>query len=113
MHKLLFWPLLVGLIILSVAAALPKLLMMDHEVAFYQAAGLAPYWMLPLGLIQLTGAALSIPAKYRRYGTLLMALGFALSAAPLFLDGNHVFAAISLIPALLALVINRAAKALQ
>lgn len=91
---------LVGL--LSLAAGGAKLAMAEQEVAFFRAIGLAPFWLIPLGIIQVGGAVLLLFSRMRPIGAWAIAAGFLLSTVSLLVSGNLMFAAISLIPVALA-----------
>ena len=101
--KYLMALILIVLVLLSAAAGVAKVLNMPQEVQFFEQAGLSASWLLPLGIIQILGALLAIYGPTRRMGSITMALGFLLSAAAIFMTGNMVFGAISLLPVFFSL----------
>ena len=93
------------LALLSLAAGGAKLAQAPQEVQFFASVGLEPIWLYPLGALQVIGALACIPAKLRRFGIAAVALGFAISAVMILATGNATFGAVSVVPALLAVVL--------
>lgn len=96
---------LIILILMSFAAGAAKVMQMPQEVAFFAKAGLGVGIMVALGVMQIFGAALSIPPGLRVAGAAIMGAGFLASAVIIFMTGNLVFASVSLLPVLLTGVI--------
>ncbi len=94
------------LALLSLAAGGAKLAQTAQEIEFFASAGVDPFWLYPLGGLQVIGAIACLPNATRRLGLFVIAVGFAISSAMIFVTGNTMFGAISLIPALLALVLG-------
>lgn len=88
--------------LLSLAAGAAKLAHAPQEVAFFASVGLDSFWLYPLGALQVIGALACIPTRFRKFGTALVALGFAISAGMIFATGNVVFGTVSLLPAAVA-----------
>jgi hypothetical protein len=100
--KFLQIAILVVLGLLSLAAGAAKLMMVDAEVVFFSSAGLHRYWLLPLGILQVTGPALALLGPVRHWGVAAIGSGFMISAGIIAMTGNIGFAVISLIPVSLA-----------
>lgn len=93
---------LVVLILLSVAASLPKLLRVAQEVAFFRSVGLPESVVLVFGLLQLAGGILLVFEPTRGWGAAVAGVLFLCSAIMVLLSGNLLFALVSLLPVLLA-----------
>jgi hypothetical protein len=104
-YRIAFIVLVVVVSLLSLAAGTAKVFMAEQEVTFFTALGLNPWWMIPLGLVQMAGAVLAIFNPARVVAGAVMATGFAISAVMIYLTGNGTFAVISAIPVVLALLI--------
>ncbi|NNC73428.1 MAG: hypothetical protein HKN78_11220 [Sphingomonadaceae bacterium] len=105
------WPALLAIIIvLSIAAGAAKLLQMEQEVGLFAVAGIAPFWLIPLGAVQVIGAILAVMTRTRRAGLLLIAIGFLVSALIIFATGQMGFGAVSLVPVALALLLAMSAR---
>ena len=104
--KILQTILLVVLALMSAAAGAAKVFQAPQETAFFESAGLAAFWLLPLGVLQIAGALAAIPHQTRRIGMALVAAGFLVSAIIIFMTGNLGFGLISLLPVLLAAAIG-------
>lgn len=99
------WSLIVALILvvlLSLAASVPKLLRAPQEVTFFGSVGLPENAVLLFGLLQLAGAVLLVFKPTRRLGAALAGLMFLGSAIMVSLSGNIGFAVFSLLPVVLA-----------
>jgi hypothetical protein len=100
------------LVLLSLLAGAAKFLQMEQEASLFASAGLAPYWLIPLGALQVAGAALALFKQTRRFSPALVGVGFLISAMVIFMTGQAVFGFASLIPvalsALIAYPSNRA-----
>ena len=105
MAKVSIWILIAVIGVLSLAAGAAKLTSAPQEVQFFQEAGVGLGWMLALGALQIAGGILLIFHRLRKVGAVLAAIGFALSAAMIFATGNTVFAAFSMLPVGLALLL--------
>ncbi len=88
--------------LLSLAAGAAKLAQVPQEAESFASLGLGAGWLYPLGALQVIGAIACIPARFRRLGIAVVALGFAISAGMIFATGNASFGAISILPAALA-----------
>ena len=94
---------LILLALLSIAAGAAKLTQAPQEVAFLAQLGLDPFWLYPLGALQIAGALASALPRARRAGLAAVAAGFAISSLMIFLTGNAGFGAMSVVPVVLAL----------
>jgi len=90
------------LALLSLAAGGAKLAQVPQEVQFFTSLGLDAFWLYPLGALQVLGAIGCVSAASRKTAMGAIALGFAISAAMIFVSGNAAFGAASLVPAALA-----------
>ena len=89
-------------VLLSAAAGVAKVMRTPQEVEFFAAAGFGVTALIVLGAMQIAGAALGLPQATRRIGAAVVAGGFLVSAAAIFITGNIGFGVVSLIPAALA-----------
>ena len=103
--KIVAYGLLAALVLMSIAAGGAKLANMPQEIAFFREAGVSALWLVPLGLVQIGGAAASVFARTRVAGLALMAAGFLASSMMVFATGDIRFGALSLIPVVLALAL--------
>ncbi len=92
------------LVLLSLAAGLAKLLSTQAEVEFFASAGLAENWLLPLGAIQVLGAALAVFPRTIKMGLAVIGVGFLISSVVIFMTGNASFGLVSLLPVALTVV---------
>ena len=97
--------LLIILVLMSLAAGAAKLLQVPQEAQFFADAGLGTGVMMALGALQILGAALSVPPKFRKAGAAIMGAGFLASAVIILMTGNMGFAAVSLLPVVLCGVV--------
>ncbi|NNE57051.1 MAG: hypothetical protein HKN36_02990 [Hellea sp.] len=88
--------------ILSAAAGGAKVAMVPNEAAFFEGLNLSLKYMMVLGVVQIAAALLILLPKFRMVGAALAAMGFLISAVMIFKNGQTGFAAVSLIPVLLA-----------
>ena len=96
---------LVVLAVLSLAAGAAKLSMAEQEVSFFASVGLSRPWLIPLGIVQVTGTVLAVFPRLRQAGAWVIGSGFALSTIILFMSGNSIFGAVSMAPVVLAVII--------
>ena len=96
---------LILLVLLNVAAGIPKILQMPQELGFLQAIGLNGTMVSILGLIQVTAGILLVFPKVRLLGSILAAVALAISTAAIFATGNTLFGFVSVLPILLLGVI--------
>lgn len=107
--KYLFFAILILVVLLSLAAGGAKVAAMPQEVQFFDNAGIAANWLLPLGILQISGGLSALYHRTRRVGLILIALGFLLSTVVIFMTGDAAFGFFSLLPvALCAMAFRRA-----
>lgn len=94
---------LIGL--LSIAAGGAKVALVPEEVEFLGQFGLTNALIVVFGAIQVLAGLLIVIPKTRVVGSIIAALGFAVSAVLLVMAGNTAFAGVSLVPVVLALVV--------
>ncbi|NNF66408.1 MAG: hypothetical protein HKM98_02760 [Gammaproteobacteria bacterium] len=94
---------LIGL--LSIAAGGAKVALVPEEVEFLGQFGLTNALIVVFGTVQVLGGLLMVIPKTRVVGSIIAALGFAVSAVLLLMAGNAAFAGVSLVPVVLALVV--------
>jgi hypothetical protein len=85
------------LIFLAVSSGISKIVLMQQDVDFFGKFGFATSVLVAFGFAQLVGGLLMIAPKTRIPGTVVVAISFLISAVLLFLDGNYIVAAITLI----------------
>jgi hypothetical protein len=90
---------------LGIAAAVPKLLQMPPEVAFFQAAGLGSIAVVAFGLVQLAAGLLTALPATRKRGATLLAAAFLASAVMLMITGQVAFGLFSLLPVVMAVIV--------
>ena len=100
-----------ALALLSFAAGIPKIMQMPQELGFLAALGFSAIAVSVLGLVQVAGGVLLLMARTRFTGAVLAAFALLVSAVALFVGGNTKFAAVSLLPVLLALLLAWLLKA--
>lgn len=88
--------------LLSVAAGLAKVMKVPDEVAFLAGQGLSEMMILVFGAVQILGGVLTAIPQTRLFGTVVVLIGFLLSAVLVFLSGNLAFGLISLLPTLVS-----------
>lgn len=94
-----------ALALLSVAAGIPKVLQMSQELGFLSSIGLSGIAVSMLGVVQFAGGVMLFWSRLRLAGALLATLALVVSSAAIFNSGNSVFAAISLLPIFLAILV--------
>ena len=92
--------LLIGL--LSIAAGAAKIALVPEEVRFLSQFGFTNALTISFGIIQVVGGLLLVLPNSRLYGASIAGAAFAVSALFLLLDGNLIFAGVSLVPVGLA-----------
>ena len=93
---------IVIVVILSIAAGIPKVMQLPQELEFLQAIGFGPIVVSLLGIIQIVGGLLLACRKWRFAGAVITATAFLVSAVALFAGGNTLFGTISILPVLVA-----------
>jgi hypothetical protein len=96
---------LILLFLLSVSAGIAKSLQLPQEMEFLQKAGFNGTMVVILGVIQVVGGALILPARTRTTGAVLAGTGFLISSVTIFASGNIGFGISSLVPAMLAVLL--------
>jgi len=96
---------LIGL--LSIAAGAAKISLIPDEAEFLSQFGFTDALTITFGAVQFIGGVLLLIPPSRFYGSLIVATGFALSAALLMVAGNTTFAGVSLVPVIFAVLIAR------
>ena len=84
--------------LLSIAAAVPKILQMPQELGFLSSLGIGGAAVVGLGLLQLVGGVWLMVPKLRLFGAFIADLMFTVSSAALFVSGNLAFGLVSLLP---------------
>lgn len=92
-------------VLLSLAAGAAKIMQAPQEAAFFEAVGLAPIFMIGLGVLQVLGGILIAIPKSRRMGAIVAALSFLVSVVMIVKTGQVGFALVSLLPVMLALFV--------
>ena len=93
---------IVIIVLLSIAAGIPKVMQMPQELEFLQAIGFGPIVVSLLGVVQIVGGLLLACPKWRFAGAVIVTAAFLVSAIALFAIGNALFGAVSLLPVLLS-----------
>ena len=94
--------LLIIIVLLSIAAGIPKTMQMPQELEFLRAIGFSPIVVSLLGIVQIIGGLLFAYPKWRFAGAVITATAFLVSTIALFAIGNESFGTISVLPVLLA-----------
>lgn len=94
---------LIGL--LSLAAGFAKVALVPDEVEFLSRFGFSNTLIFAFGAAQIVAGVLLLAPKTRFPGAVAAGLLFAVSAALLMVDGNLAFAAVSLLPVGLAILV--------
>lgn len=90
-------------ILLSFAAGLAKVMQTPQEVTFFESLGLNTSFLVALGILQITGAALMLRANLRRWGAALAAGALLTSMGMIFISGQIGFGMFSILPVLLSM----------
>jgi len=75
---------------------------LPQEVIFFEELDIGLIWMTLLGIIQVAGGFLAAVQKTRKIGASIIALTFLVSTLMIFISGNMVLGAVSLMATLLA-----------
>lgn len=94
---------LIGL--LSIAAGAAKVALVPEETAFLSQFGFTNAITMTFGAVQILGGLLLLIPKTRSIGAITSGLAFAVSSVLLMLGGNLAFAAVSLLPVGLAVLV--------
>ena len=98
---------LTGLIaLLSIAAGAAKVMQVPDEMAFLGGLGLSGSMILAFGAFQIIGGILTIIPKSKTFGSIILVIGFAISAVLVFSSGNIKFGLISIVPVILGGIIT-------
>ncbi|MBT8101556.1 MAG: hypothetical protein KJO95_01220 [Gammaproteobacteria bacterium] len=103
--KLAFTIIAVLIGLLSIAAGGAKVALVPEEVEFLGQFGLTNALIIVFGTAQVLAGLLMVIPKTRLVGSIIAALGFAVSAVLLLMAGNAAFAGVSLVPVVLALAV--------
>lgn len=98
--------------VLSVAAAVPKLMRMPAELSFFASLGMGGVVVLVFGLVQLIGGLLMLRSATRAWGGRLAATAFLASAIMLLATGQLGFGLVSLVPVAMAVLVASPARAM-
>ncbi|MCK7595462.1 hypothetical protein [Pseudomarimonas salicorniae] len=94
--------LLVLLVLLNLAAGIPKILQMPQELEFLAHLGLSPIAVSILGVIQFSGGGLLVLSKTRVVGAASGLIALVVSAIALFIAGSAGMGLLTLLPAAIA-----------
>lgn len=83
------------LALLAVASGIPKVMLMEQEVAFFGAYGFSDVLLIVFGISQLLAGVMLVFPKTRIAGALLLAITFAASLVMLLMSGNMLMAAVT------------------
>ena len=84
--------------LLAVTACAEKVIMVPQEVEFLQGFGFSVELIVGFGIVQILGALLLAIPRTTLLGLLISVLGYAVSSALIFVDGNYGFAFMSIFP---------------
>jgi len=90
--------LLTILILISLAAGVPKLLQQSQELAFLAHIGLGPVGVTVVGVVQFLAGILLVPKSTRLFGALMAILALAVSAIALVTAGNMTLGLATMVP---------------
>jgi len=93
---------LVLLVLLGAAAGFAKVTQAPPEIAFFGGLGLGTIVVIAFGVLQLVSAILLIFETRRLIGAILLGITFSLSVVMILMTGQIGFAAVSVIPVLMA-----------
>ena len=107
--NVLFRVLWVLLILLSVAAGIPKLLAMEHERPLFEGLGLGTAALIGFGIFQTLGGVLLIPKQTRLIGAGMATVALVASAIMILLqpEPQIAFGVVSLLVSLIGVVVFR------
>ena len=91
--------------ILVIAAGVPKLMSMEHEVQFFSDVGLGTWALIPFGVIQSIGGILMALPSTRRVGAITSAVMLALSTLMLLVNGQTAMAGFSCVTVVMATLV--------
>jgi len=99
--KLFFNVVLIFLIFLAASSGITKVILMQHDVAFFGQFGFTNLTLIWFGVVQLLGGLLLAIPKTRVVGAAIVAMTFFMSAAILVMAGNVIMAIVTLVCILL------------
>ena len=88
---------LVLLILLSISTGVFKVLQQEADIELFKAIGMNEVLTTALGVIQLVGGVLLIPAKTRKIGAMIMIPTFILATTAVFANEMYTFGFVSII----------------
>lgn len=94
--KILSWIAFAGLVLLSLATGLTKLVQLPAEMELFRSAGFEDVWTVAFGCLQLAGGLLLIFPASRRTGALIMMATFAVASWVVWTSGMKGFFVVSL-----------------
>lgn len=103
--KILNILLIVVIVLMSLAAGLAKIVLVPEEKTFLLGVGLNVAAIIAFGIIQVVAAVLLAIPKTKIVGAVMASVAFLLSAILVFMSGNTVFGAISLLPVIVSALI--------
>lgn len=84
--------------LLAIAAGAAKVLMVPQEVEFLQGFGFSLELIVAFGIVQIIGALLLAIPKTTSLGLLISVIGYGVSSALIFVEGDYEFALMSILP---------------
>ena len=75
---------LLPMVLMSLSTGLAKIRLQEQELQFFEGIGLSVVLLILLGIVQVIGAGMTFVMKTRKYGAILMAIGFAISGILIF-----------------------------
>ena len=79
---------LVLMVLMSFSTGMGKVRRLEEELQFFEGIGMSVNLLILLGVMQVIGAVLTFMMKTRKYGAIVMALGFLISAGLIFIVGD-------------------------
>lgn len=98
---------LILLVLLSIAAGVSKILLMEQEARFFAAFGVTDSLLIAFGIFQVLGGLLLAVPRTRLVGAAIVAVTFIISAVLLLLAGSWGVAAVTIIAMLLLVLVGR------
>lgn len=89
--------------LLSIATGLFKLMQQEADIQLFEAIGFSPLMTTLLGLVQLIGGLLLIPARTRKIGAWIMIPTYIIAAVAVFANQMTGFGIVSIVFILMAL----------